>query len=534
MKCFPILLPIALASQSYIFQWETQTNTSSECNTPPDIVYSFPVSDPLKTTKAADETWPLIAGWSPFYPNKTCGQLKVRTMTDICCISVLTPYDFAKISSFAQVNVDVLPNNTESLFPSFMNGQNYCKFSNLGGKHAYTELYIKPDNECHESRFRCFSDGTFAVYLSSGCTGAASTFTIQNYTLSYNHAQTNVFQGQMVTISGAVSKVGYTQMIPGSMLTLSNREPAEILATIIYAILLVIELGLFCYFAFRYYMLKKFGGLLLAVAHFFWLTFICLIMAYNYKEFVGPEGASLLNQILSAWGAFFGLANLATAFCTANFIVIFWNFAKYKTFLVYASVVVVHISFMGGYYLYAMLASDPTGTAAYTRDISIWTLQIFNVWAMLLFIWDIVPICIIVTRATAHLEGSLVSRVTEAMRLDLTSSVLFLLQFPNAIAYLCNEVIRTSTSLLGNDRNYQASRSFSLLFVVLHGLLNTVIIYRVAKIVRTSQIGSNSYRKGSSGTSGQPQSSRPIKSSSEVDYSKASTIGQSSSKVTEL
>ena len=234
--------------------------------------------------------------------------------------------------------------------------------------------------------------------------------------------------------------------------------------------------------------MRKISGLILAIAHLFWLIFLCCIIAYNYKVF---KGRGDLNPVQSAWGYFFGFANLATALYTANFITIFWNLDKSRSAMLYGAVVVVQFAFMGAYYLYPSFELNPGVFSEYDKALITWGNQVYNAWTVILFAWDIIPVSVIMSRATYGIEGDWLAKSIGALKLDFPSSIMLLSQFPIAAAYLINEIVRTSSSAMGNDRNYQSSRAFSIMFVVMHCLLNTVIIYRVAQTVQTSQISSN-------------------------------------------
>ena len=232
-------LHVALASTSYLFQWETRSNNTVDCVSPPDLVYQYTVSDPTSTTPGANESWPWIANnASPFYPHRSCGSYRGTSMTDLCCASVLVPGLVANISAFLQTSVEVLPSNPETLFPAFMNGQEYCKLSNLNGALKYKELYIKPNNECYEQYLKC-SNGVLSIYTSPGCGGSTLASVITATTATYIHPVGGTFQGKLVKITSGASKVGWTQMLPQQYLAINNSEPSEILATIVYATLLV-------------------------------------------------------------------------------------------------------------------------------------------------------------------------------------------------------------------------------------------------------------------------------------------------------
>ena len=502
MKIWLVLLQYVMAvSRSYLFQWETLTNTTSDCNSAPNVVFAYDVSDPLKTNPASTERWPTFSvAYAPFYPNRTCGFYKQKVMTDYCCVSFLDPSSRLNISSVTEVNLPAPPAISDSVFPSFVENQQYCKLTNMGGFFGYKEFYMKPDGRCYDGYFRC-TNSSLQIYQTINCNGMTLGYPISTAVSIQTHPYVNSFQLSLVNINGAKARIGYTTISPQIDLALGNGEPAEVIASISFAFVMLMELGLFCYFSFRYYKLRKFSGLVLAVAHFFWMLFLCIYVAYTYKTFAGRND---LNPVLASWSFFFGLANLVTALYTANFIAVFWNFDKLRSILLYSGVCVVNIGLMGSYYLMASIYLQPFVYTDYDKALEIWSSSVYNAWVLILFMWDTVPICVILGRAAFGVEGSWSTKVIASLKRDLISALMFCFQFPIAIAFLINEVVRNSTPLLGNDRNFQATRVFSVLFVTLHCLLNTVIIYRVAMRIQTSQISSSN--KAATNSSKKPTS----------------------------
>ena len=422
-------------------------------------------------------------------------------MTDFCCVSFLNPTLSANVSSITEINLPEPPTAPATIFPVVAENQVYCKLSNLGGAKAYKELYLKPDGLCHEEIFRCTFPSLF-IYAGTNCTGVNVTYPM-SYSMSLQvHPFTSNFRLQLVNITGTKGKVGYTFQTPQTLLAMGTGEPSEVLAAILLAFLVTIEIGLFSYFAYRYYKLRKVSGLILVIAHFFWLIFLGVYISYLYTLF---QGRTDLTNSLASWQFFFAVGNFTTALYTANFIAIFWNFGKLQTILLYGGVFLTHIGLMGSYYIVGSIYYDVNVKSSYDRALEIWGNQVYNAWTLILFIWDTVPICVILARAAFGIEGGWIKKIIGALKRDMVAAGMFCLQFPIAIGFLVNEVVRSSTYLLGNDRNYQASRVYSVLFVVLHCLLNTIIIYRVAMKVQTSQISTsnkgatNSAKKTTSG-----------------------------------
>ena len=451
------LIDAALASTSYLFQWINSKGTTTDCDFAPSLVYGFAVSDPLKTTRMPNETWPAFANaYAPFYPVKSCGQLTTRSMTDICCISILTPKLYSDISSVALIDVETVPTDSSTLFPKFMNGQQYCKLANLGSVFAYRELYIKADEECYDVVFKCYQNNTLRIYPAQGCKGTPTTFDLSSTPQTFSHQYTSSFQGSAIVISQANARVGYTQIVPAMKMTLSNKELAEILAAIIYPLLILAEALTVGYYSYRYYKFKKSSVLILISSHVSWLVFICILISYNYIEFLN-ESDMVSN--FSAWSIFYALGNLFTAMFTANHIASIWGLSAKKKYLLYTLVLVINLAFMGGYFLRGII---------YPNDgIMDWASVGYPIWTILLFIFDLVPIVATIIQFTPGANADWVKEAKQAFVRDIPTTVIFSTQFAIALGFITNEIAR-NTGGWGNDRNYQASRAFSAFCVLFH------------------------------------------------------------------
>ena len=211
----PIPAATPFGNLTYMFQWQTQTNTTTNCNTtPPDLVFGFNVSDPLKTTKLTGETWPPFATyWGAFYPKKTCEGLTPATLgSGLCCISIGNPSSLSTIAAITSVDLQGVTTGTAAKFPSIIEGQTYCYLYNLGGTIgvAYKELYIKPDGKCYERIFRCFSNGVLGIYPAANCGGSVFAVPIRSTELTYSHPYTDLFAGRLVTFQGSTGTIGHT------------------------------------------------------------------------------------------------------------------------------------------------------------------------------------------------------------------------------------------------------------------------------------------------------------------------------------
>ena len=82
------------------------------------------------------------------------------------------------------------------------------------------------------------------------------------------------------------------------------------------------------------------------------------------------------------------------------------------------------------------------------------------------------------------MEASWITKIVTYGKIDLVATILFLSQGLFVIGYFVNENILAYTSLLGNDHNHQASASFSIWFIAMHSVFNTIVVYRIARNIK--------------------------------------------------
>ena len=477
-----LLLPAASASIFHLLQWQD----NSRCATPPDVVYGMQAEHELKFIQGENEVWPpFMQYWAPFWPIGVCGNL-VSRMDGLCCTSILTPEKFGGITSVTTLDAPTLPAN-QATFPTVMANAQFCVLSNFMG---YPELYVGTSGACIEGVLTCSTSGALSIYPEPGCMGTAQTYPLTATPSGHTDSSINsTFTGEFRRISSApAKKIGWTEQMPSTLLVIDNSTVMGGFATACYVIIAAFEAGMLVYFSYRLFKIRTLGGLFLVICHFFWVLYIALIINYNYRAFANKT--ELLNS-LAAWAFFYGLATLMTAICTTNFIVVFWRLDKLKIILLYAAVFSVHFGLTGDRYLYGWLyrADAPT---PFDDALTIWGSQVSFVWIVFLIVYDLIPICIVVARASLLNPGSFWQKLKTAMEIDLVAAVMFYFQFFIVIGYSLNEYFRQQTPIMGDDKNYMASKSFSIILMVTHSLLNTIIIFRIARSIQDGKFGPSS------------------------------------------
>ena len=401
----------------------------------------------------------------------------------------MTPDAFGGITSVTTMDAPSLPAD-QSKFPTSMKNAQFCVLKDTLG---YPELYVGTSGACIEGILSCSASGILKIHSLAGCTGPAQTYSLTATPSSNADPTLNttfVAEFRQITATPAKS-ITWTELMPAALLVLENRTAFEIAATICYIIISILEVGLLGYFSYRYFKMRTFGGLLLMICHLFYVIYIGLVMNYNYQKF---SSKTQLLDSLTSWGFFYALATLMTAVCTTNFIVIFWRLSKEWTYGLYLATFVVHFGLTGDRYLYAGLYRTALPTK-FDEAITYWSSKVSFIWIIVLIIYDLVPICIVVARASIANPGTAWQKFKTAMEIDFIAAIMFYTQFLVVIGYSVNEYIRQSTPILLNDRSYLASKAFSICLLVVHSLLNTVIIFRIARSVQEGKFGPSSTAK---------------------------------------
>ena len=482
-----LLIQVAAATFFHLFQWYGSKTCGQAA---PDSVYVYGVSHKNKWKKAANETWPpLMKLWAPFYPFSSCGNLKV-TMDGSCCTSIDRPAEVYNITSATTADFFYLPAN-QTLFPSSMNGNSFCVLSNYMN---YTELYVGTGGYCIEKYLKCNAKGTLDVYPEKGCTGSWNSYSLTAVASNQTDATIGDFTAEFRAIGSNVgtATIGWTEFLTTTSHSVIDFFPLEILETFCYLIILLLEAGLISYFSYRYYKSRTNAVLLHVVCHIFWLVYVCLTIQYTYARdsLLDSSSSAARSDLLTARSFFIGLSSLMTAMTTTIFIVVFWRLRRNWTIVLTTSVLIIHFGLIGGRYLYAGLPRDPTNGIAYDENyyntVTFWTNKISFIWFIFLFVYDLLPIMYLIAHSITSMAnvGTKWQRLVAYLKIDKVVSVLFCSQPLLVIGYFVNEHIRAYTSYLGNDRNHQATASFSIWFIAIHSAFNTIVTYRIARNIK--------------------------------------------------
>ena len=196
--------PAPVGNITYLFQWETQSNQTTTCTSPPHIIFGYSVSDPLKLTRVPVlETWPTFhRAWGQKYEitNNCIGPTRTKMWNNLCCISIPNPSETAKISSVALLDLKNITTDLIYLFPTVVNHQLYCNLNNMGGHFgfAYKDLYIIANQGCYEHIFKCSIDGILTIFTEPYCQGTFIELELTNLEQDFEQKMTGKFRARMV------------------------------------------------------------------------------------------------------------------------------------------------------------------------------------------------------------------------------------------------------------------------------------------------------------------------------------------------
>jgi hypothetical protein len=186
-------------SSSSLLVWENEWKSDAECQGPPTQMAVFeidPTTNQATTTTQETTFYSFIVSE---YALGTCGNLH-SPLSRGCCYSSL---DTTASNQVLSGSVEVITNNQTSPAPTAANGHIYCQIIHLSNAslspHLQTLYFLGGgEDHCHQSRFKCGSDGVLSVYPpSSNCSGSLlSSINLFSTPQSYNISGLGRLQGQ--------------------------------------------------------------------------------------------------------------------------------------------------------------------------------------------------------------------------------------------------------------------------------------------------------------------------------------------------
>ncbi|KAJ3311581.1 hypothetical protein HDV04_003959 [Boothiomyces sp. JEL0838] len=150
---------------------------SPYCQTAPDTIYVFNVSDPFAYDPTLPGVWPSFFRFH--FEDFTVGDVDncYVPIAGTACTSSLDTARSAPYQSGSTNWFDTL-SDIESAVPKSANGKSYCMLSatNMQDQSAllgYKAIFLQAvDGICYDGKFNCNNAGLFTYFESSGCAGA--------------------------------------------------------------------------------------------------------------------------------------------------------------------------------------------------------------------------------------------------------------------------------------------------------------------------------------------------------------------------
>jgi hypothetical protein len=465
MRLQLLLANSVFAINYLLFQW----HSASSCETPPDIVYYFPVSSEDLTTQLDTEVWPFFYGhWAPFYPDYSCGNLEAN-IPGLCCSSPITPANLHNITS-ATVKAVSFDENLHVHFLKSSNGAQYCKLfsEEPAGVAGYLGMFIKVNGPCVDSYFKCTEIG-LEVYSEPSCTGDVSIYPLSSRPQVVNDSMLGVFNGSKTVINDGNEIIIWTEYIPGQELVPIFQSAFEVIATALYVILCCLQCASMFVVFYRSYTTTNSLTLLHATTTFFWGVYIATYLPYVY---IAYDTELVLQKHGTAIEFIYNIATLLTSIYSAQFLFLFWDTSKKIKYAIFAQILIIHFALAGSGYFYAL----SIGTLGLLW-LNTWS-KIKYLWITYLIFWDLVPIFAVLAKVSLHLQG-IKKRAKFAWRIDLIASLLIVTQIIILVSYFGLSAVLTYSNILGNDRNFHAAAAILKWFIIVHCSTNMLIMNRI-------------------------------------------------------
>ncbi|KAJ3313793.1 hypothetical protein HDV04_001597 [Boothiomyces sp. JEL0838] len=435
---------------------------STDCSTPPNVMYSFSGITTTLYNETINEQVTLTTCGSNLFP-----------MNGGCCLSNLdsTTY-FSGYSSLVQRQAFTDKSN----FPVAANGANYChvKALNNGSLYGLSDIWYFADSTCIDDHFSCKPNGEFHYYPNSQCTGTSSSIQLNTKEANFN------FQ----TMGGS-EKYTWTTYVPSVMLIFKYQVPMEIAAAVCYLTAFGISLAVLAYSINKYLKTRSMYLTVVVISQTLWVIWIAMDFAYLNIAFP-VTAANLDEKYAEIEACIFNMASLTTVLNTANFIVGFRNITspvfKYG---IYGFIMVMHIALAGGNYFTYWYLTMGEGT--------IWQSwhQILPLWTLVMFIFNTVPsftIAIPLVKNSEYLRNmSTATAIRKLLVTDLIFSGLVFLQLLNTICVIVFYYIQQFTQVLGSDRNYYSMNGVFALNYSVHAVINSMFIEHIRSVLKSGK-----------------------------------------------
>ncbi|KAJ3254551.1 hypothetical protein HK103_007105 [Boothiomyces macroporosus] len=506
---------------------------SPYCQTAPDTIYVFNVSDPFAYDPTLPGVWPSFFRFH--FEDFTVGDVDncYVPIAGTACTSSLDTARSAPYQSGSTNWFDTL-SDIESVVPKSANGKSYCMLSatNMQDQSAllgYKAVFLQAvDGVCYDGKFNCNHAGLFTYFESSGCKGAFESIQMPSSSSNITLPSLGNLTVQLKTFKSASMFYDWQQNSPVTRLVPQWNIPFDYIAAAFFIFAVLIGLYPPAITVYGAIVKKK---KLLFLNYVVVFSQICIVlwtllsMIFWLTVFPNNE---IMARFAEARTLFFNLGSVISTFVTSNlYVIIFFKSKKYMIYPIQLFVACMHIFLDGGNYIdYYINGGDnnymySAMPVSYQKFLNYW-FRFANFWIIFMFIWNCIPPILISLMFINAIAGD--KTIMEKLKLlilcDPYLPFLFIGQFIAISGFEIIRYIRRSTTILGGDMVFQDTTCFNVFFVALHISLTTRI-NETMKIVSkpNSRISKERFSKTQESDTGPSKIDKlPRRTMSEAEY----------------
>ncbi|KAJ3275092.1 hypothetical protein HDV01_001231 [Terramyces sp. JEL0728] len=438
--------------QKYTYQsvWET-----GECGGPPLAMYVFPQSKGLLNFTSFESY------------TSDCGSSPVEMDVGCCAVSLNMELTQGYHSmSFHNLTAQYTISNSA---PVQANGASYCSLtSTQDSLLGNSVIYYLYSNRCMDSHFKCLENLTF--FSDSNCGGNSTDLQVNN---QYFFDGFGNFTVSYLKIASGTVQYTWTTFIGGTYLLNDFKIPMEVICMFSYLFSLTAFLLLSIKYIFKYTKTGKVSNVIFSFITFIWGTSILIKMIDSYVAIKNPVSLKAMTILL----AFTLIPSMINSIISTFILCKMAKLKKYHYWIVIAAITLIF-----GFLLWQVYMNIALSYLHEEQSPDYGPPGKELIWHILSLSIDILP-----PMGMCHLlfnfnkAESIKSGRNYALSNDFlypTKKLIFFAyaQFCNYMAFVALLIIRDTTQLIGNDKNYESMEGvFAFMYLIHTNLLIDII-----------------------------------------------------------
>ncbi|KAJ2996444.1 hypothetical protein HDV02_006522 [Globomyces sp. JEL0801] len=460
---------------------ESRWGNSYRCEGPPNSLVVFNVNDISAFGPDEGEIWPVTyESMASANPLGVCGNLYVPTYTQ-CCVSSLN----LEVTGNFQSSLPALiedESNFDSLIHKDANGLSYCDIQPVDAvitPTLFNHMLFLTDNSCIDGVYRCFKNGTFAIYSEKQCSGIVEVYPLDSSSTIQSSSIIGTFEGKTRIIANAANSRIWIMYNPLAETIPNTMAISDVLTHVTHILYFPCLLAV-CWTYFSKFIAQKnrmylFLGLLnsfrilLRILHiFYWYT---PIRDWNTSVYFATVYYSI-----------YGLEGIFTVLLTGNQIIRMKLFKLSKLFQIICTIAIIaiHLVLYGGYYFYFCAAATD-----YEPIIPLYSLTIF------IFVFNLTPVIglpYFVSRKV-RAEESIFNVFKFFVTLDAQFNITLVVHLILIIVFVVLSSMN-QTTVFGDDRVSYFFGHVRRTIVGFHELLTTISLDRLQSLMKKIALSS--------------------------------------------